>query len=360
MCANHCFFRSESGKCLHLLPILSLRGIPLASTHRPTSARAGILALLTGLAVILLGLELGSPLILTRLSRIERRIESETQVARSLRPFTPDGRPSILIVGNSLLMEGVQLEPLRDGLTSRYAVSRLAIAQTHYLDWYFGLRRLLEEGSRPNVILLTLATDQLASEFSLGESFAHRQMSARDFPLVVREAKLDRTTASTYFLAHWSNWLADKGYIRQDVLILLVPNFRDLAGRIADHSPHVSDPSILLGSSQRRLPELHDLAQTYGVRIVLLVPPTLHEDHSQEVQQLGDKVGIPVWLLSTPGEFPRDLFSDGLHLNLRGSEIFTARVADKIRAKIGIAPLGDSRERGAERSEDSIRGKAAR
>jgi hypothetical protein len=313
---------------------------PLQPAGRPMSARTGIFALLTGLALILLGLELSSPLILTRLSRIERRVEKETLAARDLRPLTQDGRPTVLLAGNSLLIEGVQLDALRDSLASQYEVSRLAIEQTHYLDWYFGLRRLLEQGSHPSVIVLSLATDQLASRFTLGESFAHRQMSARDFPIVVREAKLDKTTASTYLFAHWSNWLADKGFIRQDVLILLVPHFRELAARIADHGPHVGDPSVLLGMAQQRLPELHDLAQTYAVQIVLLVPPTLTQDHSQQVQELGQQAGVPVWVLSPPGEFAKDLFLDGFHLNLQGSEIFTARLADRIRTEVGAMPHG--------------------
>lgn len=302
------------------------------------SPRSGMVALLAGLAVILLGLEVGSPVMLTRLSRIERRVESETSAARTLRPFTPDGRPTVLLVGNSLLLEGVQLDRLRDNLAPQYAVSRLAIEQTHYLDWYFGLRRLLEQGSHPSVIVLSLATDELASRFTLGESFAHRQMSARDFLRVVQETKLDKTTASTYFFAHWSNWLADKGYLRQDVMILLVPNFRELAGRIADHGPHINNPSVLLGMAQQRLPELSELAQTYRVKIVLLVPPALRPDYSQEVQQLGDKAGVPVWVLSPPGEFPRDFYRDGFHLNAHGSEIFTARLANQIRAQLANAP----------------------
>jgi hypothetical protein len=305
---------------------------------RSASARTGIVALLLGLTAILLGLEGWSPVMLTRLSRIERRVENETMEASTLRSFTPDGRPTVLLVGNSLLLEGVQLESLRQNLAPQYAVSRLAIEQTHYLDWYFGLRRLLEQGSHPSVIVLSLATDQLASRFTLGESFAHRQMSARDFPLVVHESKLDKTTASTYLFAHWSNWLADKGFIRQDVMILLLPHFRELAGRIADHGPHVDNPSVLLGMAQQRLPELGELAQTYRIRIVLLVPPTLRQDHSLEVQQLGDKVGVPVWVLSPPGEFPRDYFRDGFHLNAHGSEIFTARLANQIRTS-GGAPI---------------------
>jgi hypothetical protein len=305
---------------------------------RPSmSPRAGIIALLAGLAVILMALELASPAILKHFSRIERRVEGETQAASALRSATSDGRPTVLLTGNSLLLEGVQFDSLRDNLAPQYALSRFAIEQTHYLDWYFGLRRLLREGAHPCVIVLTLATDQLASRWTLGESFAHRQMSARDFALVVREAKLDKTTASSYLFAHWSNWLADKGFIRQDLLILLVPNFRQLAARIADHGPHVSDPSVLVGTAQQRLPELRDLAQTYGVTIVLLVPPRLREDHSREIQELGNGLGVPVWVLSPPGEFPRDFFLDGLHLNDHGSGIFTARLADRIR-KMQVGP----------------------
>jgi hypothetical protein len=317
-------------------------GMPYEEAPRPVSARTGIIVLLTGLAVILLGLELGSPLILIRLSRTERRVESEALAARTLRSFTPDGRPTVLLTGNSLLIEGVQIDALRDNLASQAAVSRFAIEQTQYLDWYFGLRRLLEQGSHPSVIVLSLATDQFASGLTLDESFAHRQMSARDFPMAIREIKLDKTTASTYLFAHFSNWLADKGFIRQDVLILLVPHFRELAARIADHGPHIHEPSVLLGMAGQRLTELRDLAREFGVKIVVLVPPTLRENHSQEVQELGDKVGVPVWVLSPPGEFPRDLFRDGFHLNLQGSEIFTARLATQIRGKIVSLSSGRS------------------
>jgi hypothetical protein len=305
------------------------------------SSHAGVIALLVGLALIMLGFEVGSPLILQHLSRTERRVETELLAARSLRPVTADGRPTVLLAGNSLLLEGVQLDHLHDSLASRYEVSRLGIEQTHYLDWYFGLRRLLEEGARPNLIVLSLATDQLASTLTLGEEFAHRQMSAHDFPLAIQAIKLDRTTASTYLFAHWSNWLADKSVIRVRVLILLVPNFRQLAGRITDHGPNMSNPQLLLSRAQQRLPELRELSQTYGVKIVLLVPPTQREDHSREIQAMGEQTGLPVWVLSPPGEFSRDLYRDGFHLNDRGSEIFTSRLAEQLR-KAELVKAGSS------------------
>src|SRR5258706_15137646 len=183
------------------------------------SATAGVIALLAGLVVIFLGLEVSSPLILARLSHTEQRITVEMRAAQRLRPLSADGRPTVLFVGNSLLLEGVQMDKLQEQ-TPQYEVSRLAVEQTHYLDWHFGLRRMLEEGTRPSVIVVSLATDQLASRFTLGEAFARRQMSTSDFPQVVRETHLDRTTATTYLFAHWSRWQADKGFIRQCVMIL--------------------------------------------------------------------------------------------------------------------------------------------
>ena len=300
------------------------------------SPRAGIIALLAGLILIFLGLEISSPLILARLSHTEQRITVEMRAAHKLQPTTSDGRPTVLFVGNSLLLEGVQMDALHSELSPQYEVSRLAVEQTHYLDWYFGLRRLLQEGVHPSVIVVSLATDQLASRFTLGEAFAHRQMSTRDFPEVLRETHIDRTTASTYLFAHWSNWQADKGFIRQCVMILAIPNFRDLAARIADHGPHVNDPAQLVAGARHRLPELAELSREYGVRIVLLVPPALKDDHSKEIQQIGDAVGVPVWVLSPPGDFPREYFRDGFHLNTQGSGIFTSRLAQQIRSMPAI------------------------
>jgi hypothetical protein len=317
-------------------------GSEIAPARGAMSSRTGIVLLLSGLLVICGGLEFSSPRILTHLSRIQRRIDGEMAHAKQLGP-TNGGHPTVLIVGNSLLNEGVQIDALRNDVTSEYAVSRLVIEQTHYLDWYFGLRRLLEEGSHPSVIILTLDPAQLASTFTLGESFARRQMSLHDFPQVVRETNLDRTTASTYFFAHFSNWLGDKGFIRQAVMILLVPHFRELAGRIADHGAHITERDRLVGAAQQRLPELAALAQSYGVRLIVLFPPALRENYSLDIQQAGATVNVPVWVPSPPGEFPRDLYKDGYHLNPKGAQIFTERLAQQVRALQPQVPQSDTK-----------------
>ena len=85
-------------------------GSALPKTDHQMNSRTGIILLLAGLAVIMLAFELGSPLALEHLSRTERRVEIELQAASNLLPFTTDGRPTVLLAGNSLLLEGVQLD----------------------------------------------------------------------------------------------------------------------------------------------------------------------------------------------------------------------------------------------------------
>ena len=79
--------------------------------------------LLIGLVVIFASLEISSPRILARFSRIERRINRELAQAKQIRPLN-DGHPTVLLVGNSLLDEGVQLDSLRADLAPDYAVKQ--------------------------------------------------------------------------------------------------------------------------------------------------------------------------------------------------------------------------------------------
>src|SRR5262249_38258814 len=97
---------------------------------------AGIVWLSVGLVLLMLALEFSAPIILKHFSRIERRINGELQTARGLQPKDEKGRPTVLLTGNSLILEGVDIDNLRAALPE-YRVDRLAIEQTHYLDWYF-------------------------------------------------------------------------------------------------------------------------------------------------------------------------------------------------------------------------------
>src|SRR5256714_14544750 len=158
----------------------------------PTEA----MVLLLALAGCYLGaLELAARLLLPHLSQAQHRIAAGFRVARSLPRRWPDGSASVLIVGNSLLVDGIDRVDLQRRMPG-YHVALYPVEGTLYLDWYFGLRRLFSEGSRPALVILAVRVRGGLSDSTDGEAFARSMMNIRDLPGVSRAPKLDRMSPS--------------------------------------------------------------------------------------------------------------------------------------------------------------------
>ena len=113
------------------------------------------LILLTVIGLLGLGLEFGLGWGLPRLSHIIERLKTEQAQAVRLKPLVGQPVP-VLIVGNSLLLDGVDISALDEKLRPEHRVTRFVVENTSYLDWYYGLRRLFREGARPKVLVLAL------------------------------------------------------------------------------------------------------------------------------------------------------------------------------------------------------------
>src|SRR5256885_10375697 len=112
------------------------------------------MVLLLALAGCYLGVvELAARLLLPHLSQAQHRIAAGYRVARSLPRTWSDGSASVLIVGNSLLVDGIDRADLQRRMPG-YHIALYPVEGTLYLDWYFGLRRLFSEGSRPALVIL--------------------------------------------------------------------------------------------------------------------------------------------------------------------------------------------------------------
>ena len=88
--------------------------------------------------------------VVPRMSKGQQREVEDRRAAVLLQPRMPDGSTSILVVGNSLLLHGIDRARLQREMGSRYHVVLYPIEGTTYLDWYFGLRRLFADGARPS------------------------------------------------------------------------------------------------------------------------------------------------------------------------------------------------------------------
>src|SRR5260370_29444759 len=211
------------------------------SSSKQIHARRALAILLGVLALIGIAMELTGSFAFVRVSRIQRRIDTAYKEAVRIDKFAADGKPTMLVVGNSLMLVGLDLPRLQAEIGSRYQASSFFVEQTLYMDWYYGLKKLFREGSRPKIVVLGLATNQLAVPGVRGEYFAHFMMRPGDVRYVASQLHLDATTASNYFFASLSGWLGAKSEIRKWVLIRAMPDLDEFANLVRPGPPTLPD-----------------------------------------------------------------------------------------------------------------------
>ncbi len=291
-----------------------------------TASRVVVLCAIALLATIALGLELVGTLGISRVSRIQRRIDAGYQAAIRLQPAVDD-KPTLLFLGNSLLLEGINFEDFQKETTAAFRSSNYYVEGTYYLDWYYAIRRLFREGSRPSIIVLGLSVIHLTNDNVRGEYFAHYLMNTSDFPSVARREKLDATAASTFFLANLSGWLGSKVEIRSWLLGRTFRNLDELGELIKPPPAIPPSAARLLQVAGPRLVELRQLCASYSTRLVLVIPPS--EDVREPylaAEQAGREAGVPVLVPYRPSEMPPQNYRDGYHLNSEGALLFTRRL----------------------------------
>jgi len=299
-----------------------------ASVHSRASDRS-IWVILAGICLIGVTFEAIAVFGLHRMSRIEHRIDEEYRDVRALPAYSSADTPTMLLLGNSLLLEGVDLDSLRTSVAGKYDVHRLVIEQTEYLDLYYVLRKLFRSGSRPHDVVLCLSVPHLIADDNRGE-FMARYMDTVDVAALTRRKGMDATTTSNYFFAHWSDWYASRAEIRKFVLGTILPDARDLA-TVLGYRPAPKIPiAEIEAKGAPRLLELKELCDQYGSRLTILVPPSLREDNVESLVKVGDKLGVRVLVPERTSEANRSMFRDGVHLNPAGAQIFTTKLGSEL------------------------------
>jgi hypothetical protein len=295
----------------------------ISATHRT------ILLVLAGLVLIGVVTEGMARYGLHRISRISRRIGQEYQDARTLPTYSASGKPTLLLVGNSLLLFAVDYPALKAGLSEKYDVHRFVIEQTEYLEQYYILRKLFRDGSRPHDIVLCVSVNHLISDSTRGE-FVSRYLDPVDILELSRREHFSATTTSGQLFAHWSDWYANRAEIRNVILGHALPDVQDLTTVLAWRQASKVTSAEVQQKADLRLKEIKALCDQYGSRLTILVPPALAEDHADVMRADGEAMDVRVLVPEKAGEMQRSLFLDGFHLTPTGAAQFTAKLQPQL------------------------------
>ncbi len=269
---------------------------------------------------------------LDRTSKVQRREVAQRQALLTVKDTNSTGDPHIAVLGNSLLLEGVDIQNLSVQTEAKAIPVPYFVLATDYYDWYFGLRRLFAEGMQPRYILLGLSPNQLASSQTRGEYSAQYLFRGEDLIEVAQKTHMDPTTVSSFMLGHVSKFYSTRRIIRGYVLSSLLPNVSEL---LHEKLGGVRDPAIpeatLKMLATDRLKSLDALCRAHDAQFMLVVPPT-YQSGSKTIAQAGTDLGIPVLVPVQSDELDQSFFqSDGFHLNEKGAAIFTNRLAAELR-----------------------------
>jgi hypothetical protein len=290
--------------------------------------------LIGGAVALFLGAEFLFSIVLLRVNRTERRISVELEAAQRLR--RRDGGPhTVLLIGNSLLLDGVDVPSLTHTLeSSGIDLHRFIVEQTAYLDWYYGLRKLFAEGSRPEMVVLELNPTQLISEQTRGDYAARRLFQASDILAVAHDAGYSPTETSSLVFAHYSAFYGMRTEVRKWFLRQVIPLFETLQPHLAAGRSHTTIEQILT-VAPGRIEAMRNLCSAYGVRFVLLAPAVLGGGASTAAfSKAARTVSVDLLVPLAPNEAPQTEFADGFHMTPVGAMRYTSALAPLLKRAV--------------------------
>lgn len=292
-------------------------------------------ALISSLICVMLASEFLARYAFPRISQIESRIHDDEREVMAIRTLAPGSPPTVLLVGNSLLLRGLDYPRIRAAMSPDVHVVRFVIENTEYLDWYYGLRRLFASGIRPPLVVVCLNLGQTASPRTLGDYSARHLFGVSELLPVAHDAQMGATRTSGLILAHWSVFYASRATIRNFILNKTAPAYAANLHTLADNTRNPLPPDEdLVRITRTRLHALDRLCRQSGVELVLLIPPSVagHNDllaSAAKLENVDFDYPFPAGALG-----PQLFRPDGAHLNEKGAVIFTQALARILRARV--------------------------
>ena len=296
-------------------------------------ARRGIRLFLLLVALGGLVLELsaryGVPLVYHNM----RRFQAEFERAVSIRENSTQPLASVLLLGNSMTFTDIDLDQFQKALGPACDVTRWAVDDTNYFDWYFGLRRVFRAGSRPRFVVMGTISGHLVSVKLRGNFFAHYILDRRDVFAAATRTGSDSRSASQMLLAKSSAFYGCRDELYKRVMTMVLPHFEDFARSLTRHmAPVKTTPAGITERVEERLKELRDLCREHGAQLIVWLPPLQQVDtYAPDILAAARQAGIPAFVPLAHDEFDQGLFRDPIHLKREGALLLTPRLAAQLR-----------------------------
>ena len=280
-------------------------------------------------ALLIAAFELLSIYLIRYDSETYARVSRQYADAVKMRPAKPGEPVSVLMVGNSLLLEGVDVDHLQKLTSGQMHISPIFLEATGYYDWLYGLQRLFRDGARPQVVVLGVGVNSFLANSVRQDYVPLMLFDLRDSLGVASDLNMDRTATSNLLLAHSSVFWDTRTVLRTQILRHTIPKYRELV-LLLKPQPAIPPALEFQAIANSRLRRLRELCEVHGAKLILLVPPTLSsEDAVRQMTIASQRAGVDALVPIDPLVLSAKYYQpDELHLNSEGAALFTAALAN--------------------------------
>ncbi len=292
-----------------------------------------MVVLLGIIIVLLVSFEAFTRSVVERRSNVQKELNREFKDAVQIRRDRMSPHKQLLVVGNSLVGHGLDFKILQKSLSPEWQVHRYWIYNTAYEDWYYGLRRLFAEGSRPDVVAIDFAALHWYASGIRGDYSSLYMFRTQDIPDVASDLGLDRTKTSNLFFARYSKFYALRSETRKVVLQVLLPDLSKMYDLFKPTvSRHLSDQEVL-ALLEPRVAKMSKLVEAYGASLVLIVPPIPRpgEEYHAELMTAARQAGVEALIPMSCSDVPAKNFVDDMHLSPQGAALYTTKLVSVMR-----------------------------
>jgi hypothetical protein len=305
---------------------------------RRTAFLGIVVAILTGVVL----LEIGFRTVETRLSGNLAHIATLPEVLAVLdRGGEEPAGLDVVVLGNSLMKNGIAADVLEAGLTSQGSDTALVLKvtpdATYSWDWWCLARSqvIARPAAAPDELIIgfawgLLSDQRLPTPSRLGAYFC----AWDDLGPLMGLGMTDPGEVTEFALGRVSRLYANRQDVGSGVLSRVIPAYREVAGRINVTAP----PDLGEGDgveqeySFRVLRSLLSTAVQQGVGVTLVAMPTTRRyalpAGLEEVARSGGARFID--MRAVPGLTP-ELYLDSIHLGPEGAALFTRQLASELR-----------------------------
>ena len=259
-----------------------------------------------------------------------RRVSQQLNRAVGARPAGAGEPASVVMIGNSLFLDGIQVDRLQELTSERLRIYPIFLEATGYYDWLYGLRRIFRLGARPQVVVVQLEANSLLWNQVRTEYSPMLFFDAPDLVHVSSDLGLGRTAESSLLLAHWSAFSSAHSVIRTKILSHTIPHFSELFVNLLIQARR---PTTLRPDTEEiaeaRLKTLRDLCDAHRAKLILLAPPVPSSESAvRKLVDIAERIGVATLVPIEPKTLTtRHYEPDVFHLNAEGAALFTSAIA---------------------------------